>query len=74
MAAQNEYKNVYKNNLKDKDGIRFIEIDQIVHCQSDNNYTEIYLENSERIFSSKLLKVYENFCLSMDFLECINRI
>jgi two-component system LytT family response regulator len=60
MAAQNEYKNVYKNNLKDKDGIRFIEIDQIVHCQSDNNYTEIYLENSERIFSSKLLKVYEN--------------
>lgn len=64
-----EYKNVSKISVKDKDGIRFIEIDQIVHCQSDNNYTEIYLENSERIVSSKSLKIYENLLVDHGFFR-----
>lgn len=65
----NEYKSLNKISVKDKDGIRFIEIDQIVHCQSDNNYTEIYLENSERIVSSKSLKVYENLLVEHGFFR-----
>jgi two-component system LytT family response regulator len=64
-----EYKNVSKISVKDRDGIRFIEIDQIVHCQSDNNYTEIYLENSERIVSSKSLKIYENLLVDHGFFR-----
>lgn len=66
---KNEYKNVNKISIKDKDGIRFIEIDQIVHCQSDNNYTEIHLENSERIISSKSLKVYEDLLVDHGFFR-----
>ncbi len=66
---KNEYKNLNKISVRDKDGIRFIEIDQIVHCQSDNNYTEIYLENSERIVSSKSLKVYENLLVEHGFFR-----
>ncbi|MFT5822713.1 MAG: two-component system LytT family response regulator [Crocinitomix sp.] len=43
-------------SVKVKDGIRFVEISAIVRCESDNNYTEIHLENGEKILSSKTLK------------------
>lgn len=69
QPINNEHKNLNKISIKDKDGIRFIEIDQIVHCQADNNYTEIYLENSERIISSKSLKVYEDLLVDHGFFR-----
>jgi two-component system LytT family response regulator len=68
-TIRKDYKNIKKISVKDKDGIRFIEIDKIVHCQSDNNYTEIYLENSERIVSSKSLKVYEILLVEHGFFR-----
>lgn len=46
--------------LKDKNGIRFIDIQQINHCTSDNNYTEIFLENGERFVSPKTLKEHSS--------------
>lgn len=41
------------------DGIEFIEIDDIIRCQSDGNYTKLYLTNNRLITSSKTLKEYE---------------
>ena len=41
------------------DGIEFIEIDAIIRCQSDGNYTKLYLNNNRSITSSKTLKEYE---------------
>lgn len=49
-------KKIRRIALKEHDGIRFIDIDQIKRCSSDNNYTEIYLENGQRILSTKTLK------------------
>jgi len=53
------FKNSNRLALKEDDGIRFVDIDQIRRCKSDNNYTEIYLQTGERILSSKTLKTYE---------------
>ena len=44
--------------IHENDGIRFVNISQIVRCKSDNNYTEIYLADGEKIISSKTLKDY----------------
>ena len=51
---------VNRIELKDKNGIRFIDIKQINHCTSDNNYTEIFLENGERFVSPKTLKEHSS--------------
>lgn len=45
--------------LQCADTIHFATINEIVRCQSDNNYTHIILSNSENILVSKPLKEYE---------------
>lgn len=42
--------------VKIRDGIRLVEITNIVRCASDRNYTEIHLLSGEKILSSKTLK------------------
>ncbi len=41
------------------DGISFISVEKIVRCESDNNYTFIYLSDGERILITKTLKQVE---------------
>ncbi len=41
------------------DGIEFVEVSEIIRCQSDSNYTKLYLTNKREIVSSKTLKEYE---------------
>lgn len=45
--------------LPSMDGIRFIKINEIIRCESDNNYTLFYLTSKEKILVSKTLKDYE---------------
>jgi two-component system LytT family response regulator len=45
--------------LPASDGIRFVKINEVVRCESDNNYTLFYLLNKEKILVSKTLKDYE---------------
>ncbi len=60
--------NLEKIALPSSDGIRFIKIENIVRCESDNNYTMFHLISKEKILVSKTLKEYEtllsghNFC------------
>lgn len=42
------------------DGLEFIEVNDIVYCQSQNNYTTIYLIQDENILISKTLKEVES--------------
>lgn len=42
------------------DGFEFIEVDMIIYCQSENNYTRIYLKDGNKILISKTLKAVEN--------------
>jgi two-component system LytT family response regulator len=41
------------------DGIEFVEVNDIIRCKSDSNYTRLFLVNKREIISSKTLKEYE---------------
>jgi len=41
------------------DGLEFIEVDQVMYCQSQNNYSHIYLKEGREILISKTLKEVE---------------
>jgi len=45
--------------IPERDGITFVNVNEIVRCQSDNNYTEIHLKSGQKILVSKPLKKYE---------------
>ena len=38
------------------EGTHFAEIDKIVHCQADNNYTKVYFADGNKVYISKTLK------------------
>ncbi|MDX5320623.1 MAG: LytTR family DNA-binding domain-containing protein, partial [Bacteroidota bacterium] len=42
-----------------REGILFVEIQRIIRCESDANYTWFYLEGGQKILASKTLKEYE---------------
>lgn len=66
------YTDVAKNNkivVNSTNEIHFIELDEILHLQSDKNYTDIYLKDQQRITSTKTLKFYEQLLPSDKFLR-----
>ena len=46
--------------IANKGEIRVIELDRILYLKSDSNYTEIYLDDDQKIISSSTLKKYED--------------
>lgn len=60
-------KEIKKIALPSSNGIRFIKIDEIVRCESDNNYTTFYLNNKEKILVSKTLKEYDTLLSDTHF-------
>jgi two-component system, LytTR family, response regulator len=44
--------------LTTSEGLRFVKTEDIVRCESEGNYTNIFLLNKERILVSKTLKFY----------------
>ena len=59
--------NLEKLALPASDGIRFVKINDIVRCESDNNYTMFHLINKEKILVSKTLKEYDVLLSSVNF-------
>ncbi|WP_343487538.1 LytTR family DNA-binding domain-containing protein [Allomuricauda sp. d1] len=47
-----------KITLPQQDGFQVLEVNDILYCKADDNYTEIYLEN-KKILVSKTLKYFE---------------
>ncbi len=41
------------------EGLEFVEVEHIIHCDSESNYTNIYLTSGEKILVSKTLKEIE---------------
>ena len=56
---QDQMNNNKKIALPTGDGISFINVDQIVRCESDSNYTYIFLAGGEKITITKTLKQVE---------------
>ena len=57
--AQND-RNKEKFILNTSDNIYILEFQDILRCQSDNNYTIFYTSENEKIIMSKTLKEYES--------------
>ncbi|MCG8389760.1 MAG: LytTR family DNA-binding domain-containing protein [Cytophagales bacterium] len=55
--------------LKDIHSIFFIEIQDIIYCQSENNYTTFFIKDRSEITVSKTLKCYENILRPLGFFR-----
>lgn len=51
------------------DGFEFIDVQEIIYCQSSNNYTTIYLQSGETLLISKTLKTVEKSLERFYFLR-----
>lgn len=51
------------------DGLRFINIEDIVYLEASNNYTNIYLSSNQKLLVSRTLKDFEDMLPSDSFLR-----
>ncbi len=55
-----------KITLPQQDGFQVLNVSEILYCQADDNYTEIYLEN-KKLLVSKTLKYFEDTLADFPF-------
>ena len=60
--------------LPQQQEIRYVFVNEIVRCEADDNYTNFYLANGERILISKSLKEYADLLTPHGFCERIKAI
>ena len=56
-----------KMSISALDGIYFINIQDIIRCEAEDNYTHIHLSNGDKITASKTIKAYEDMLVSVNF-------
>jgi two-component system LytT family response regulator len=49
------------------DGMHIIRVDQIIRCESDSNYTTIFLKGEKNLLASKTLKEYDSMLTEYGF-------
>ena len=55
--------------LKTQESVHVVELDTIIRCEADRNYTSFYLTNGKKILVSKTLKEYETLLTGHNFLR-----
>ncbi|WP_296385962.1 LytTR family DNA-binding domain-containing protein [Winogradskyella sp.] len=55
--------------LKDSSSIYFVNVNDIIRCESSGQYTEFYIEDTKRIVISKSLKEYETLLEPFGFIR-----
>ncbi|MFT5857998.1 MAG: two-component system LytT family response regulator [Flavobacteriaceae bacterium] len=55
--------------LKTQESVHVVDLDQIIRCEADRNYTSFFLLDNKRILVSKTLKEYETLLSSHNFLR-----
>ena len=53
--------------LKTTDNLHILQLESILYCESDSNYTHFYLTNGKRITIARLLKVYDEMLSTSGF-------
>ncbi len=51
------------------DKIEFVEVQSIIRCQSEGNYTHFFLKNGQKLMVSKTLKEYDELLTDSGFLR-----
>jgi len=65
----NNRNNFEKIALPTLDGINFVNIKDIIRCESDNNYTNIYLNDGKKHIVSKTLKDFDEMLTPFNFFR-----
>lgn len=65
-------KQTKKIAIPDQDGITLVEVKDIVKCQSDGNYTQIFLTDNSKLTSTRTLKEYDQLFEGMTFMRVHN--
>lgn len=55
--------------LKTQESVHVVELDQIIRCEADRNYTSFFLRDDKKILVSKTLKEYEILLTGYNFLR-----
>ncbi len=55
--------------LKTQESVHVVELDQIIRCEADRNYTSFFLLDNKKILVSKTLKEYETLLSAHNFLR-----
>lgn len=55
--------------LKTQESVHVVELDQIIRCEADRNYTSFFLKDGKKILVSKTLKEYETLLSAHNFLR-----
>lgn len=55
--------------LKTQESVHVVELDHIIRCEADRNYTSFYLQDNKKILVSKTLKEYETLLAAHNFLR-----
>ncbi|WGH75510.1 LytTR family DNA-binding domain-containing protein [Tenacibaculum tangerinum] len=58
-----------KISLHTSDKIMVVSLDDIIRCQSDNNYTEFFMSDGQKILVGKTLKHFSDMLKEYDFLR-----
>ena len=58
-----------KISLHTSDKILVVNLDDIVHCKSDNNYTEFFMKDDKKILVGKTLKYFADMLKEYGFLR-----
>jgi two-component system LytT family response regulator len=49
---------------------RYVELEDIMHCEAQNSYALFYLSNNEKILVSRPLKEYDELLSPRGFIRC----
>ena len=63
-------KEIKKIILKTVDSIYVVDIEKIVRCESQNNYTMFYFLDKTKLLVSKTLKEYDELLTPLSFIRC----
>jgi len=67
LSAQLQHKQLNRIALPSSDGLMMVGPGQIVRCESESNYTKVYLTDKQKIVVAKTLKELEDILVSFQF-------
>jgi len=66
---ENIKNDVKKIVLKTSDSIHLVNVQNVIRCEADNNYTNFYLNDNKKILVSNTLKEYEDLLAPYNFFR-----
>ncbi len=70
FLQKKQHKEFHRIALQSTKETRFIEPNNIIRCESSNNYTTFFLANQEKIMTSKPIFEYEEMLEDYGFIRC----